>query len=104
MDRPAQDARYEKTPDSLSGDRALFKQSYCVTGRPSAQPTERQWSSAASWSVPVHIFTRDATIARRFIQAGFQPGLRPKRPALTRMDGLNRLLLEALDSNGGVTR
>jgi hypothetical protein len=68
------------------------------------QPPAIVSGKAASWAVPVHIFTRDATIARRFIQAGFQPGLRPKRPALTRMDGLNRLLLEALDSNGGVTR
>ena len=68
------------------------------------QPPAIVSGKGLSWSVPVHLFTRDAAISRRFIQAGFQPGLRPERPALTRMDGLNRLLLKALDSYGGVTR
>ena len=54
--------------------------------------------------MPVHIFTRDSAIANRFTQAGFRPGLRPKRPTLTRMDGLNRLLLKVLDSKSTVPR
>jgi hypothetical protein len=62
------------------------------------QPPAIVGGNAASWSVPVHVFTRDATIADRFIQAGFKSGLRPKRPTLTRMDGLNRLLLKVLDT------
>jgi hypothetical protein len=68
------------------------------------QPPAIVSGKTVSWSVPVHIFTRNATIAERFIDAGFAPGLRPERPTLTRMDGLNRLLLKVLDSNGGVPR
>ena len=76
----------------------------CDGWRRDHQPPAIVGGNAASWSVPVHVFTRDATIADRFIQAGFKSGLRPKRPTLTRMDGLNRLLLKVLDSNGGVPR
>ncbi len=68
------------------------------------QPPAMVGGKAESWSVPVHLFTRDAAIAERFLQAGFKPGLRPNRPTLTRMDGLNRLLLKVLDSKFAVTR
>lgn len=62
------------------------------------QPPAMISGKAASWSVPVHIFTRDGALLDRFTAAGFRPGLRPQRPTLTRMDGLNRLLLTVLDT------
>jgi len=68
------------------------------------QPPAMIGGKSASWAVPVHVFTRDAAIAARFAQAGFEPGLRPKRPVLTRMDGLNRLLLQVLDTKDVAVR
>ncbi len=56
----------------------------------------------ASWSVPVHIFSRDSTIVDRFRTAGFRRGLRPARPTLARMDDFNRIILEALDTGPGL--
>lgn len=56
----------------------------------------------ASWSVPVHIFTRDAKIIERFRAVGFVAGLQPKRPTLARMDAFNSILLKALDSGKGL--
>lgn len=55
----------------------------------------------ASWSVPVHIFTRDEALLGRFVDAGFQPGMQPRRPALARMDAFNKMVLKALDSGTG---
>jgi len=56
----------------------------------------------ASWSVPVHIFSRNPALIERFHAAGFKPGLRPMRPTLSRMDEFNRILLEALDTGAGL--
>lgn len=53
----------------------------------------------ASWSVPVHIFTQDPAILAQFVDIGFRPGMHPARPALSRMDKLNHMILEALDSS-----
>ena len=52
----------------------------------------------ASWSVPVHIFTQDPAVLEQFVSIGFRPGMHPARPALTRMDKFNHMILEALDS------
>jgi hypothetical protein len=63
------------------------------------QPPAAVSGTGESWSVPVHVFSRDKTILERFSAAGFQPGLSPAPPALMRMDALNHLLLRALDSS-----
>ena len=56
----------------------------------------------ASWSVPVHIFSRNQALIERFHAAGFQLGLRPARPTLSRMDEFSRILLKALDTGAGL--
>ncbi|MEX2616261.1 MAG: sulfatase-like hydrolase/transferase [Alphaproteobacteria bacterium] len=63
------------------------------------QPPAVVSGAAASWAVPVHIFSRNSAILERFATAGFQPGLTPASPVLMRMDALNHLLLHALDSS-----
>lgn len=62
------------------------------------QPPALVSGKDASWSVPVHVFSRDQALIQRFVDAGFRPGIRPARPALARMDALNPLVLKALDS------
>jgi len=62
------------------------------------QPPALVSGKDASWSVPVHVFSRDPSVIRRFVDAGFRPGIRPARPVLSRMDALNPLVLKALDS------
>jgi len=70
------------------------------------QPPAAVSGKDASHAVPVHVFSRNPALIARFRAAGFGPGLRPARPAIARMDGLNRLILKALDSgdSGGAAR
>lgn len=56
----------------------------------------------ASWSVPVHVFSRNPALIERFRTAGFQDGLTPHRPTLARMDAFNRILLKALNGGAGL--
>ncbi len=65
------------------------------------QPPAAISGKNASWSVPVHILTRDPNVLERFVGAGFHPGLRPTRPALGRMDDINRTILKALHFSAG---
>lgn len=66
------------------------------------QPPAIVSGEGASWSVPVHVFSRDPAVIARFVAAGFRPGVHPARPALTRMDALNGILLKALDSSADI--
>ncbi len=63
------------------------------------QPPAVISGKGASWSVPIHIFSRDQKVLEPFIKAGFRSGLKPSRPAFGRMDDLNRTLLNALNSS-----
>ncbi|MGE0799660.1 MAG: sulfatase-like hydrolase/transferase [Lautropia sp.] len=60
------------------------------------QPAASVSGRDAGWDVPVHLITRDAALAERFIALGFRAGIEPARPTLGRMSDLTPLLLSAL--------
>ncbi|MFP6714402.1 MAG: hypothetical protein VCB14_04560 [Alphaproteobacteria bacterium] len=62
------------------------------------QPPALVAGAGASWLVPVHIFAREEAILQPFIDSGFRRGLRPKGPALGRLDQLHGLILRGFDS------
>ena len=62
------------------------------------QPPALVAGAGASWLVPVHIFAREEAILQPFINSGFRRGLRPKGPALGRLDQLHGLILRGFDS------
>ena len=62
------------------------------------QPPALVAGAGASWLVPVHIFAREEAILQPFIDFGFRRGLRPKGPALGRLDQLHGLILRGFDS------
>ncbi len=59
------------------------------------QPTANISGEGASWDVPVHIVSRDATLLQRFAEQGFQAGLDPPRQPLGGMSELTGMLLRA---------
>lgn len=62
------------------------------------QPLASVSGPRASWSVPVHVITRNTDLLNAFITAGFRAGLRPSGPPLGGMHRLHWLLLAVLDS------
>ena len=62
------------------------------------QPPALVAGAGAPWLVPVHIFAREEEILQPFIDFGFQKGLRPRGPALGRLDQLHGLILRGFDS------
>jgi len=53
-----------------------------------------------SWNVPVHIVTRNATIAERLRRSGFEDGVDPQREAIGHIADLNQIVLAVFDSRG----
>ncbi len=58
------------------------------------QPLATVSGRGASWDVPVHVITDDASLLRRFEAAGFERGLHPGAAYLGGMHRLTALLLE----------
>ena len=59
------------------------------------QPPAVVSGEGSSWEVPVHVIASRPALLDQLTQRGFRPGLEPKHPALTRIDGLTPLLLES---------
>jgi hypothetical protein len=53
----------------------------------------------ASWEVPVHVITGSRAILEQLVAAGFEHGLKPRRPALGKMHELGPVLLAAFGSH-----
>jgi hypothetical protein len=62
------------------------------------QPAGGVTGPGASWNVPVHIVTSNATIAERLRRRGFVDGVDPPREALGHIADLNPMLLSVFDS------
>ncbi len=63
------------------------------------QPAAQVAGRDAPWDVPVHVITRNAELAARFVAEGFQEGLAPSRPVLGAMHELTALLLRVLSTD-----
>jgi hypothetical protein len=61
------------------------------------QPPAAVSGRNAPWHVPVHVIGRQPHIPRRLRDAGFRPGLEPRRPSIGVMHELTRMLLDAFD-------
>ena len=59
------------------------------------QPPAVVSGEGASWEVPVHVIASRPALLDQLTRHGFQRGLEPKHPALTRIDGLTPVLLES---------
>ncbi len=59
------------------------------------QPAANVTGEGASWDVPVHIVSRDASLLAKFEAQGFAPGLEPPRRALGGLHDLTAMLLAA---------
>jgi hypothetical protein len=68
------------------------------------QPVGRVSGPGAPWDVPVHVITSSPELRRRFLAAGFRPGLEPARPALGGMHQLTQILLDAFDGRTAIGR
>jgi hypothetical protein len=68
------------------------------------QPVGRVTGPGAPWDVPVHVITSSSELRRRFVAAGFRPGLEPARPALGGMHHLTQILLDAFDGRPDIAR
>jgi hypothetical protein len=53
-----------------------------------------------SWNVPVHIVTRNPTIAERLRLSGFEDGVDPDPEAIGHISDLNQIVLSVFDSRG----
>jgi hypothetical protein len=62
------------------------------------QPVATVSGARAPWEVPVHVIASRGDILRPLIEAGFEPGVTPARPAVGAMHDLTRLLLDAFDA------
>ena len=62
------------------------------------QPLAAVSGREASWDVPVHVIARNPALLRRFVDAGFSPGLEPASGNLTDMPGLTSLIVRAFGS------
>ena len=51
----------------------------------------------APWHVPVHVIGRRSRVLDRLREAGFRPGLQPRRPSIGIMHELTPMLLDAFD-------
>jgi hypothetical protein len=61
------------------------------------QPPAAVSGRNAPWQVPVHVIGRRPHILDRLRNAGFRPGLEPRRPSIGAMHQLAAMLLEAFD-------
>ncbi len=59
------------------------------------QPAAAVSGEGASWSVPVHVIASRSEILDRLVARGFRNGLTPARPALSPMNALLPVLLDA---------
>ena len=64
------------------------------------QPMASVSGRNASWDVPVHVISNDASLLKWLEAAGFTPGLLPMRDAAMGMHGLTPLLLAAFEGPG----
>jgi hypothetical protein len=66
------------------------------------QPPAVVTGDGASWDVPVHVIaSRPALLDRLTARHGFRAGLEPAGPAVSRIDGLMPVLLDAFGDAGG---
>ncbi|MGO4389975.1 sulfatase-like hydrolase/transferase [Variovorax sp. M-6] len=65
------------------------------------QPMASVSGRNASWEVPVHVISNDASLLKRLEAAGFTPGLLPMRAGAMDMHGLTPLLLAAFEGPAG---
>ena len=61
------------------------------------QPAASVSGEGAGWEVPVHLITNRHELVQRLLQAGFSPGLSPRRPAYAAMHELTGLQLRVFD-------
>jgi hypothetical protein len=62
------------------------------------QPAASVSGRDARWDVPVHVIAADPALARRFVDAGFTPGVVPQGGSLGPMSELTKLLLRILSA------
>lgn len=62
------------------------------------QPAATVVGREADRAVPIHVISPSKALIERFVNAGFSPGLLPKRPALGLMHELTPLLIEIFDA------
>jgi hypothetical protein len=65
------------------------------------QPPSIVSGEGASWEVPVHVIASRKGLLDRLTQHGFRKGLQPSHPAVTRIDGLMPVLLDAFGDREG---
>jgi hypothetical protein len=65
------------------------------------QPPSVVSGEGASWEVPVHVIASRKGLLDRLVQRGFQRGLQPAHPAVSRIDGLMPILLDAFGDREG---
>lgn len=63
------------------------------------QPPAAVAGRDASWSVPVHVITRNRDVAASLIARGFTAGIVPGRPSIARMPALVPMLLESFSGD-----
>jgi hypothetical protein len=82
--------------DALGGYLALrHDRDFVVVLIGDHQPPAVVTGEGASWEVPVHVISSRPDLLEHLTKKGFRPGLEPAHPALTRIDGLTPMLLEA---------
>jgi hypothetical protein len=65
------------------------------------QPPSVVSGEGATWEVPVHVIASRKALLDRLMQRGFRAGLQPAHPAVSRIDGLMPILLEAFGDREG---
>jgi hypothetical protein len=79
--------------------RAVADQFLIVLG--DHQPAASVSGEGATWEVPVHVISNRGGLVARLLEAGFDPGMTPRRPGYGAMHELTGLLLRVFDSSSG---
>jgi hypothetical protein len=112
-DDPARDAAWEETPDWLDLGPGYVKaltysmdtlggylrlradRDFVIVLLGDHQPPSVVSGDGASWEVPVHIIASRPALLDQFTKHGFTPGLEPRHPAVTKINGMMDLMLSA---------